>query len=263
MGIPYWKPKEEEKIIKINRQNRINNNTRQRIRHIRLRNRNNTTSDTYPTTLLSQPYHLPIYILRRRHLPNINNNNSIRHRRAEIDSRIHQRYLDKEELLNQLEITTSLLDQFISIRQVSDLSTILSATSIDMEDINTAASSSATLANINNSILNNNNNNQNNHTLLPSSRSASSLSSLSSSPFITLNRSSTSENNLNQPQHPLTIISPHRINNNSNNLSSPSIDELVDMVMSNPPYSSRLARLDESIANAHHRVTDQLELLGW
>ncbi|KAI8340830.1 hypothetical protein BC941DRAFT_418297 [Chlamydoabsidia padenii] len=153
-------------------------------------------------------------------------------RRLEVERQIEQRIFEKQELLEQLKITTSLLDQFISIRDMSghnmalppfitdDLLSILTATSTTL--ISTTPSPATT-----------------------------------NPPLSSLTSSSTSNSNNDNDTTQPTTDPLHSYDQNYTSLT-----RQVDRMIGSPPYASRLEELELNIASVHHQVSDQLNQLG-
>ncbi|CAO3595093.1 unnamed protein product [Absidia cylindrospora] len=241
MGIPVWKPK---------KQPQQENSLRSTFHHqhsiaqhhspqYRLHRRRQPTLLAEPYYIAADGYTTPASIpsssiQQRSRLASVSRTITPR-QQIEIESQIQQRFNEKQELLDQLKITISLLDQFLSIREISgqhlalppfitdDLLAILTATSTTLTSTNNTDSNiMANLPTMNDTNYS--------HTLPPSS-----------------------------PSHSIPTM-PLRSYDRPDN--DTSLTRLVDRMIGSPPHASRWADLESNIASTHRRVCEQLDRLG-
>ncbi|ORZ22235.1 hypothetical protein BCR42DRAFT_388441 [Absidia repens] len=246
MGIPVWKPK---------KQPQQENSLRSTFHHqhsiaqhhspqYRLHRRRQPTLLAEPFYIAADGYTTPASIpsssvQQRSRLAPVSRTITPR-QRIEIESLIQQRFNEKQELLDQLKITISLLDQFLSIREISgqhlalppfitdDLLAILTATSTSLTSTNNTDS---------NNIMAN----------LPTMNDTNYSHTLHRPPATS------------SPSHSTPTMPLRSYDRPANDTS---VTRLVDVMIGLPPHASRWADLESNIASTHRRVCEQLNLLG-
>ncbi|KAI8333356.1 hypothetical protein BC941DRAFT_434497 [Chlamydoabsidia padenii] len=211
MGIPIWSPKKQ--------------------RHELLKQQIPSRQQLLQATLMNQ------LSRRRRSSAEPNDITPSIERQQEADRQMEKRFEEKRELLDQLKVTASLLDQFLSMSDsTSQGSTIPPFITDDLIAVLTATSASlATTGRLSSS---------------PSSQSSTTTTSSSSSPPSSATI---------RPRRHINYRSLRSIHSHNNDTT---LTGLVDAMIRSPPHAARWADLESDIASIHQRVIDQLILLG-